>query len=150
MNKKRWLTVVISLLAVSVLGIAALVYVGTAILPAERKAADIKACDTFATGLIEARNAAMTLAQKTPAPSDEEVASAYLKEFDKGISAAFEKATKDSAVYKAISQLSFTRLSYDKTMGFNALTAIESQLTNIDTACSAIEPTPTPEASATK
>ena len=143
MNNKRWTITIFSVIALAVISIGATVYFGTFVQPNTRKTADIKACDTFFAGVLQARDDSMAVAQKTPAGTDQEVAAAYLKAFDKGLSSAFEQAATKSDVYQSLAQLSLTRVSYDASMGFDALNAIEAQFTNIQTSCSVVEPTPT-------
>lgn len=146
MNNKRWTITIISVVALALLAIGATVYFGTFVQPGSRKNADIKACDTFFAGVLQARDDSMAVAQKTPPGTAQEVAAAYLKDFDKGLSTAFDQASTKSDVYQSLAQLSLTRVSYDASMGFDALNAIESQFTNIQASCAVVEPTPTASA----
>ena len=146
MTKKSWVFTVVALIAVSLISIGGVIYYGTFVQPGERVAADKRACDNFASGLVLARNNAVAVAKRTPAGTDQEVADAYIKAFDNGLSKAFDAATKDSDVYKSFAQMSLTRISYDASMGLDAITAIESQFSNAQASCSVVEPTATPSA----
>ena len=146
MKKNRWLIAVISLIAVSLLAIGGTIFYGTAIMPGQRVAADKKACDTFALGLVTARTQAVQLLEKNPPESDANVAQAYLDAIDKAIDQAFTEAASKSDVANALAQLGLARISYDATQGFAAITNLENSYDPVKTACEPFKPTESPTA----
>ena len=138
MNKNRWLIAVIALIAVSVLGIGGVVFYGTVQLPKDRLAQDSSACTTFAAGVASARNKVMEAAQKNTAITDPELAQIYLDEVDKGIDAAFQQAASKGEVSNALAQLGLSRISYDATQGFQAVTALEQAYQPVTDACTPV------------
>jgi hypothetical protein len=143
MNKKSWAVTITALIAAAILGICGVVYYGTFVQPGERIAADKAACDAFAVGITEARNGVMKIAAQTPTATDQQEADTYLTSFDKGLTKAFDLASKKGDVYQSLTQLSLTRISYDSSMGMNAISALEGQFANLQASCSVVEPAAT-------
>ena len=142
MNNKRWAIVIISIVVASILAIGGVIFYGTAVLPGERKAADVKACDLFAIGVMQARSEAIALAERTPPASDPDIAQKYIDVLSKGIDKAFMQAASKSDVANALAQLGMARISFDATQGFQAVTALEGSYDPVTTACSAVQPSP--------
>ena len=147
MSNKNWTITISALVVLAILAIGGIVVYGTYIQPGERKAADIAACDIFAVGAMNASNEAYAMSQKTPKPSDADTAQKYLDIIDVAIDKAFLKAATKSDVANALAQLGMTRISYDSTMGVEAVNALQNSFDPVMTACSVVVPTPTATAS---
>jgi hypothetical protein len=142
MSNKNWTITVVALVVAALLAIGGVIVYGTYIQPGERKAADIAACDIFEAGAMNASNEAYTLSQKTPKMTDADIAQKYLEIIDVAIDKAFLKAASKSDVANALAQLGISRISYDATMGVEAVTALQTGFDPVITACNVVEPTP--------
>ena len=149
MSKKTWQITVIGLIAFVLLGIGGMVYYGTVIQPGERLAADKAACFDFAAGVVDARTQALALSQTKPPAAESEIAQKYLDALEQGVDKGFAKASKNSDVSKALADIGIQRLSFDATQGLAAVSDLESTFTAIQAACAAIDPNPSPSATAT-
>jgi hypothetical protein len=146
MKKNRWLIAVIALISTSVLAIGGVIFYGTVARPIERQNADREACNTLDAGLRHASAEAKKMASKTPAPTNDEIAKAFLAIADKAIGDSFSKAASKGELSDALARLSFSRLSGSGKDDVNAVSDLMSNLSGVQAVCVAYAPTPSPSA----
>jgi len=149
MTNKSWRITILAILAIALLSIGGVVYYGTVALPAQRLQQDIKACDEFANGVIQARGAAIGLLDKKPPASASEVATRYANLANEGIDRAFNTSAANGQIYNALSQVGMGRLDYNESDGMVAIQKMEATYDPLLALCKSIQPTPSPTATAT-
>ena len=147
MSNKSWPITIFLLLAVAIFGIGGVVYYGNVALPAQRIQNDVKACDEFANGVIQARAAAMALLGQKPPAAGPEVAKKYASIANQGIDKAFNTATPNGEIYNTLTQIGLKRLDFNENAGMAAVQNMESQYDLLIPLCTAIQPTSAPTAS---
>lgn len=112
---KTWIRSLIALGVVTVLSVTGVVVYGTVLLPAENKAKDIKACETFLVGYKDAQFAFVQEATaKDHKPSAKTAVLNYSAALAKGYNTAFEQlGDMNGYVAKGIKQLALARLQLD-------------------------------------
>ncbi len=149
MDNKRWRIAIIALIIIAVLGISGAIYYGTVGVPAERLAADKKACEIFQAGAEDAAGKALALANQKPPVSDGKITEKYLSVLDEAYNKAYDTAAKDSDVYNTLTNLGIARINVDASMGLTALTNLGASMTDVQVACNVVNPPPTATPTAT-
>ena len=148
MTNKSWRITIFSLIAVAIISISGVVYYGAVALPTQRLAQDVKACDEFANGVIQARGAAINLMSQKPPATASEVAMRYANLANEGIDKAFNTSSANGDIWRTLSEVGMARLDFNESEGMVAVQNMEAKYETLIALCKAIQPTPSPTPSA--